>query len=136
MANRPVSPKDSQPAKTILVVEDDNDLSMLVTKKLTAEGFKVVALQTGQAVLDYLKNSRPDLVLLDILLPDIDGISILQQISATEHTKKIPVIIFSNLSEVGSIEQVKAIGAYEYLIKAKTELNELVRRIKKQLNLK
>jgi len=120
----------------ILVVEDDEDLLSLITKKLTVEGFKVMAAATGQQALDYLAKQKPALVLLDILLPDIDGLSILNEIATQPKTKDLPVIILSNLADQGSIEQASAIGQYEYLVKTKTDLNEVVKKIKEKLNIK
>ena len=119
--------------KTILLVEDDKDLLNLMNKKLTEVGFKVASVETGRQALDYLKQEKPDLVLLDILLPDIDGLSVLNQIAADEETKFIPVIILSNLADQGSVEQAAAIGEYEYLVKAKTDLNDVVEKIKQKL---
>ncbi len=123
------------PNKTILLVEDDNDLLTLMNKKLTDEGFAVISAQTGQEALDKLK-AKPDLVLLDILLPDIDGLTVLNEIASHEETKNIPVIILSNLADEGSLEQAAAIGNYEYLVKAKTDLKEVVRKIREKLNIK
>lgn len=117
----------------ILVVEDDPDLLSLVNQKLTSEGFKTTLAETGQQAIDYLKTGRPDLILLDIILPDIDGITVLQTIANNNDTKAIPVIIFSNLEEQGSLEQVAAIGDYQYLVKAKTELKDLVAIIRRKL---
>jgi CheY-like chemotaxis protein len=119
--------------KTILLVEDDKDLLNLMNKKLTEVGFKVALVETGRQALDYLKQEKPDLVLLDILLPDIDGLSVLNQLAANEETKFIPVIILSNLADQGSVEQAAAIGEYEYLVKAKTDLNDVVEKIKQKL---
>ncbi|MDX9893328.1 MAG: response regulator [Patescibacteria group bacterium] len=121
-------------SKTILVVEDDKDLLNLVTLKLEQEGFKVDAAETGQQVLDYLENNLPDLVLLDILLPDIDGITVLNEIATHDRTKNLPVIILSNLADQGSFEQAAAVGNYEYLVKAKVDLSELAAKIKSKLN--
>lgn len=122
--------------KTILLVEDDQDLLSLMAKKLTDEGFKAMAVATGQQALDYLASQKPDLVLLDILLPDIDGLSVLNEIATQPKTKDLPVIILSNLADQGSIEQAAAIGQYEYLVKAKTDLSEVVKKIKEKLNIK
>ncbi|OGY45931.1 MAG: hypothetical protein A3J62_04005 [Candidatus Buchananbacteria bacterium RIFCSPHIGHO2_02_FULL_38_8] len=121
--------------KKVLLVEDDLDLLNLMKKKLTQEGFEPISAETGQQALDYLAKSKPDLILLDILLPDIDGITVLSEIVNKKETKGIPVIILSNLGEQGSFEQVAAIGNYEYLVKAKTELNQVVARIKKKLGI-
>ena len=121
--------------KNILLVEDDPDLSSLMEKKLTDEGFTVTAAQTGQEALDTLATGNPDFVLLDILLPDIDGLTILNEIASKPKTKNLPVIILSNLADQGSFEQAAAVGDYEYLVKAKTDLNDLVKKIKKRLNI-
>lgn len=123
----------TQIKNNILVVEDDPDLLSLVNQKLTSEGFKTTLAETGQQAIDYLKTGRPDLILLDIILPDIDGITVLQTIANNNDTKAIPVIIFSNLEEQGSLEQVAAIGDYQYLVKAKTELKDLVAIIRRKL---
>lgn len=120
--------------KIILLVEDDKDLMGLMKMKLTSEGFKVIIAETGQQALDQLEQ-KPDLVLLDILLPDIDGLTVLNEIASNPKTKNLPVIILSNLADQGSFEQAKAVGDYEYLIKAKTDLRELVAKIKRKLGL-
>jgi len=120
--------------KIILLVEDDKDLLYLMNKKLTDEGFKVEVAQTGQQALNYLKTSKPNLVLLDILLPDIDGLTILNEIATHQETENLPVIILSNLADQGSFEQASAIGHYDYLVKAKTDLSDLVKKIKVKLN--
>ncbi|MFA6382648.1 MAG: response regulator [Candidatus Buchananbacteria bacterium] len=126
---------DNKINKTILVVEDDLDLADIMKKKLVDEGFNVAIAERGQKALDYLKAKKPDFVLLDILLPDIDGITILNEIVTHEETKGLPVIILSNLADQGSFEQVKAVGEYEYLVKTKTDLNEIVKKIKTKLGL-
>ncbi len=118
--------------KTILLVEDDKDLINIMNRKLTSEGFFVIIAETGQEALDKLKE-KPDLILLDILLPDIDGFSVLNEIAIGNKTKNIPVIILSNLADLGSYEQVSAIGGYDYLVKTKTELNDVVKKIKEKL---
>jgi len=117
----------------ILLVEDDSDLLLLMNKKLTDEGFDVQAVETGQEALDALSQSKPDLVLLDILLPDIDGLTVLNEIASKQETKNLPVIILSNLADQGSFEQAEAIGNYEYLVKAKTDLSDVVKKIREKL---
>lgn len=122
-------------AKKILLVEDDLDLLNLMKIKLTQEGFNVIPVETGQDALNYLKKELPDLVLLDILLPDIDGLTILNEIATNPKTKALLVIILSNLADQGSFEQAAAIGKYEYLVKAKTDLSDLVKKIKDKLGI-
>ncbi len=117
----------------ILLVEDDSDLQFLMNKKLTDEGFAVTALSTGQQALDHLEKNKPDVVLLDIMLPDIDGVTVLTEISKNPKLNDMPVIILSNLADKGSFEQVSSVGNYEYLIKAKTDLSELVKHVRAKL---
>ena len=116
----------------ILLVEDDPDLQKLMTMKLQMEDFEVESAQTGQEALDMIKKN-PDLVLLDILLPDIDGITILNEIASHDATKNIPVIILSNLADRGSHEQAEAIGDYDYMVKSKVSLDEVIEKIREKL---
>ena len=119
----------------ILLVEDDQDLIELMSKKLEMEGFDVIKVETGQDALDAL-SQKPDLVLLDILLPDIDGLTVLNEIATHKDTKNIPVIILSNLADHGSMEQAEAIGTYDYLVKAHTDLDSVVKKIREKLGIK
>jgi DNA-binding response OmpR family regulator len=119
--------------KRILLVEDDTDLLFLMNKKLTDEGFEVSAMSTGQQALDFLNNDCPDIAILDILLPDIDGITLLSEMAKNKKLDNLPVIILSNLADQGSLDQVAAVGKFEYLVKAKTDLNELVKHIESKL---
>ena len=121
--------------KKILIVEDDKDLLFLLAKKITDAGFVTIKAETGQEALDFLTNEKPDLVLLDILLPDIDGLSVLNEIASKPEMKNLPVIILSNLADEGSREQAAAIGDYEYLVKATTDLSEVIKKIKEKLQM-
>jgi CheY-like chemotaxis protein len=121
--------------KKILLVEDDRDLLELMNKNLVDNGFDTVCAETGQQALDFLQSRDLDLVLLDIILPDIDGLTVLSEITKNPKLKNLPVIILSNLDDVGSFEQAAAIGQYEYLVKAKTELKTVVAKIKEKLKL-
>lgn len=118
--------------KKILVVEDDNDLQKLMTLKLKLEGFEVLSALTGQDALDLAKQ-KPDLILLDILLPDIDGITVLSELIKDEELSKIPIIILSNMADQGSMEQTQALGEFDYLVKSKVQLAEVVKKIQEKL---
>lgn len=122
----------SEEAKTILLVEDDKDLMDIMKLKLDGEDFEVITADDGRQALDQL-SKKPDLVLLDILLPDIDGLTVLNEIATHEGTKNIPVIILSNLADHGSIEQAQAVGEYDYLVKANTDLDDVVKKIREKL---
>lgn len=118
----------------ILLVEDDKDLIGIMSRKLSDEGFEVITADDGQQALKKIEK-KPDLVLLDILLPDMDGLTVLNEIAADPETKNIPVIILSNLADQSSVEQAAAIGDYDYLVKARTDLNDVVKKIKEKLDI-
>ena len=117
-------------SKKILLVEDDPELLDVMTTKLSLSGLEFAVAETGRQALDYISQNPPALILLDILLPDIDGLTVLSELVKKEETKVIPVIILSNLADQASMEQAAAIGPYEYLVKTKTDLNELIKKIK------
>ena len=118
------------PDKKILLVEDDKDLLLLMNKKLTDEGFSVAAVETGQEALDFLEKDQPDLVLLDILLPDIDGLTVLNEIASNKKTKNIPVIILTALVQDSDKERGIKGGADDYIVKSETMPGEVIEKIK------
>jgi len=118
-------------AKTILIIEDDVFLQELEVKKMKKEGYNVEVSANGKEAFDMIdKEVAVDLVLLDLLLPDVDGFDILKKIRETEFYHDTPVIIFSNLSETKDIERGKKLGASEFMIKANYTLDELSQKIK------
>ena len=122
--------------KKILLVEDDKDLLDILKKKFEQEGLNILTAETGEKALQIINSDeKPALIVLDILLPDIDGITILSELVSNKDTRDIPVIILSNLDQKDSFEQVRAIGDYEYLVKSKTDFNDLVKKIKERLGL-
>jgi CheY-like chemotaxis protein len=105
-------------SKKVLSIEDDAFLSSLVTNKLVEAGFSVLNASTGKDGLAKAKLDRPQLILLDIMLPDMGGFEILEKLKADPETKDIPVIILSNLGGREEIEKGVALGAASYLIKS------------------
>lgn len=118
--------------KNILIVEDDPGILTVYTEKLKVEGFAVTSAKTGKEGLTLIKKVKPDLVLLDIMLPgELNGFDVLESIKKDEELKGIPVIVLTN---VGDEEKVaKDIGAVDYLVKANTDLNQVVEKIKTYL---
>lgn len=117
----------------VLLVEDDAFLLNMYTTKLKVTGFTVVTASEGNQAWDMVQKEKPDIVLLDILLPGIDGFEILKKIRATAATKKIPVIMLTNMSKKEEVERGLALGANDYLIKAHFMPSEVVEKIKKLL---
>lgn len=116
--------------KKIMWVEDDKFLSDIIARKLSAQGSALAHASDGETALRLLETESPDVVLLDILLSGIDGYEILKRMKANEKTKRIPVILLSNLGQKSDVEKGKALGAARFLIKATVTLDEIVEEIK------
>ena len=119
----------------ILIVEDDKFLKTLLEKNLKKENFEIIAAEDGISAIDKIVQEKPDLILLDIILPKKSGFSVLEEINKDENLKKIPVIIISNLGQPQDIERGRKLGAKEFLVKASLSLEELIRKIKEFSNI-
>lgn len=117
--------------KSILLIEDDPFLIDIYTTKLKVEGFSVDVATDGQKGLRKIKEEKPDLVLLDIVLPQIDGWEILQKVK--NQNLKVKIVILSNLSQKEEVEKGLEMGATKYLIKAQYTPTEVVEEIKEIL---
>jgi len=117
--------------KSILLVEDDPFLVDIYTTKLKKAGFSVEVAEDGEKVFKKLKEKVPDLVVLDIVLPHIDGWEILRKIKENEKFKDLKLLILSNLGQKEEIEKGLSLGAIKYLIKAHYTPSKLVEEIKK-----
>ncbi len=116
--------------KVILLVEDDEFLSELYATKLSLEGFAVLSAADGKKGLKLALEKRPDAILLDIILPKMDGFEVLKAIQADPVGKTIPVILLTNLSQKDEVKRGLALGAVDYLIKAHFMPSEVVKKIK------
>lgn len=119
--------------KKILLVEDDPFLMDIYATKLKEAGFSVEIAEEGDGALSKIKELRPDLVLLDIVLPHLDGWEIIRQIKSNPETKDLKVIILSNLGQKNEVEKGLKLGAEKYLIKAHYTPTEIVAEIKELL---
>jgi len=119
---------------TVLIVDDDAFLSGIYTTKLEMDGFRVVVARDGEEGLKSAKAEKPSIILLDVLMPKLDGFETLKRLKADIETKSIPVIMLTNLGQKEDIEQAKADGAEDYLIKAHFVPAEAVEKIRGILN--
>jgi two-component system, OmpR family, phosphate regulon response regulator PhoB len=119
----------------VLVVEDDTFLADLHGDKLTKEGFEVVVVGNGREALNFLKNRRPDIILLDIVMPIMDGIETLREIKKNPALKDIKVVILTNLSQEGDRQKTEEMGAVGYVVKANVSFSEIVDTVKKHLSI-
>lgn len=114
----------------VLIVEDDTFLAGIYQKKFEMEGFKVSVSGDGEKGLADVKKKKPDIVLLDILLPKMDGFAVLEKLKADAATKKIPVILLTNLGQKDDVEKGLEAGAVDYLIKAHFKPSEVVEKVR------
>ena len=119
--------------KKILLVEDDPFLIDIYSTKIKGAGFVVEVVQDGEEVLKKIRELMPDLVLLDIVLPTVNGWEILRDVKKDETLKDLKVMILSNLGEKDEIEKGIEAGATKYLVKAHYTPSEVVKEIKKIL---
>jgi DNA-binding response OmpR family regulator len=120
-------------AKTILIIEDDKFLRELIVQKLLKENYKTSEAVDGEEGIKKIKEEKPDLVLLDLILPGIDGFEVLSKMKEESTLSSIPVIILSNLGQKDDVERGLKLGAVDYLIKAHFTPGEIIEKIKNAL---
>lgn len=119
----------------IALVEDEEVLLDVLENKLRKEGFEVFSAKDGKAGLDLIRAVMPDIILLDIVMPKMDGFEVLEQLGADAALARIPVIIISNSGQPVEIEKALSMGVKDYLVKAEFDPQELLDKIKNQLKL-
>lgn len=119
--------------KKILIVEDDRFLSEMYVTKLVEEGFEVEVAFDGEEGLVKAKETAPDLILLDIVLPKMDGFEVLQSLKKSKDALGVPVIALTNLGQKEEVEKGLKLGASDYIIKAHFTPTEVVAKVKKIL---
>ena len=117
-------------AKTILIIEDDKFLRELIVRKLNEEDFEVSEAVDGEEGIKKIIEEKPDLILLDLILPGIDGFEVLARMKKESALSSIPVIILSNLGQKDDVEKGLKMGAVDYLIKAHFTPGEIIEKIK------
>lgn len=119
--------------KKILIIEDDKILADMYAVKFQKEGYTVLETQSGLEGLNMAKTEIPDIILLDIILPEIDGFSILIEIKKISELDNVPIILLTNLGQQGDIKKGKELGATDYLTKSNTTPSEVIEKVKKAL---
>lgn len=122
--------------KQILVVEDDQFLRGLMVKKLESEDFDVMQAVDGESGLRLAREKKPDLILLDLILPGIDGFEVLRQLKAGSDTADMQVVVLSNLGQKDDIDRALSLGAKDYLIKAHFTPGDIVEKVKVLLSVR
>jgi len=119
--------------KLILFIEDEPTLQKTLGRALEQEGYEVQSALDGQSGLALVKRIKPNLILLDLILPKMDGFAVLKELKKDPDVKEIPVIVLTNLESPQDIEKALSEGATNYLVKANYELNDVVKKIKELL---
>jgi len=114
----------------VLLIEDEKEVAELYKLKLTLDGYEVITAENGQEGLDKANSYRPELIFLDIKMPEMDGFEVLKKLRATARTKDIPVVVLSNFDEQDLIEKGLTLGANEYLIKSQFTPEDISNKIK------
>ncbi len=118
--------------KKILLVEDDAFLQELAAKKISSAGYDIRAASTGEEALEAVKKKEPDLIVLDIILPGINGFEVLEKIrnNQNKNIKNVPIIMLSNLGQKEEVNKAKKSGANDYMIKAHFTPDDIVKKIR------
>ncbi len=114
----------------VLVVEDDKFLRDMISRKLDKEGYEVVQAVDGEMGEQKAKSEKPDIILLDLILPGIDGFEVLERIKSDPEISNVPVIILSNLGQKSEVERGFGLGAVDFLIKAHWTPPEIVKKVR------
>jgi len=116
--------------KTILWVEDDKLIGSILGKRLASSEFDLIHVTDGNEAFSKLKTVTPDVIVLDLLLPGMDGFEILQKIKMDTRLKKVPVMILSNLSKSSDLEKAKLLGATKFIVKAASSLDKIIAEVR------
>jgi DNA-binding response OmpR family regulator len=119
--------------KTILIVEDDESMVEALAEKFNSSGFQVITAKNGEEGLALALSKHPDIILLDIVMPKLDGLSMLKKLKEDAWGAFAPVVILTNLSDNQKLAEALEIGVVEYMIKAEVKLSDIVLRIKRVL---
>lgn len=114
----------------ILIVDDEPIVQKVLSEALRAEGFETISALDGEKGLSIAFSQKPDLILLDIIMPKMDGISVLKKLKESPRTKEIPIVVLTNLREGEAIDISEKSGVLGYLVKADYTLKDLVAKIR------
>lgn len=126
-------PKKTAKQKLVLLVEDDQFLQKILRQRLTEEGVQVEVAGDGEAALKAIRELKPSLVLLDLILPKKNGFEVLAELRKESAFAKLPVVVLSNLGQQEDKEHMEALGVKDYLVKADHSLSEMVEKVKEHL---
>lgn len=119
--------------KKILIIEDEKILADLLAKRLEEEGYNIFLAPDGEEGLNKIKEEKPDLILLDIIMPKKGGFEVLEEMQKSPDIKNIPVIVISNSGQPVEISRALELGVKDYLIKTQFDPEEVINKVKRQI---
>ena len=122
-----------KPMKKILFIEDESALQKTFGEILRREGYEMISALDGETGLKLAETEKPDLIILDLVLPKLHGFEVLRKVKADQEIKHIPVIVLTNLETMADVEKAIELGAMTYLVKANYSLEEVINKVKKAL---
>jgi len=120
--------------KSILVAEDDPFYANIYRVKLAKEGFDVEIAGNGEKALEAIRRKKPDLLILDLIMPVKDGFAVLKELNADAALKDVKVVVLSNLGQAEDVKKAKDLGAKDYIIKTNVSIQEMVTKIRGYLS--
>lgn len=120
-------------AKKILLIEDEELLISLLQKKLAEAGYDMVLARNGEEGLNSMRESRPDIILLDIIMPKKGGFEVMEEMAKDENLKSIPIVVISNSGQPVELDRAKRLGAKDWLIKTEFDPKEVLDKVIKQI---
>jgi DNA-binding response OmpR family regulator len=122
--------------KKVLIVEDDLSQRQALRDKFTKEGFTVLEAQNGEQGLEVAFKSLPDAIVLDVMMPKMDGLEMAKRLRIDEWGKKVPAVILSNAGDIEKIQQALENHIFEYFVKSDTKIETIVAQVKKMVGIK
>lgn len=119
--------------KKILIVEDEEIILELLQRKLRQEGYEISIARDGKEGLEVMKEVKPDLILLDIIMPKMGGFEVMEAMQEDPELKQIPIIVISNSGQPVELDRAQRLGAKDWLIKTQFDPQEVIDKVKKQL---
>jgi two-component system phosphate regulon response regulator PhoB len=119
---------------TILVVDDDTNLTKLYEAALSARGYRVIIASDGETALTLAEKEKPNLIMLDIMMPVLHGLHVLDILKATPSTKDSKIIMLTALGDGATKEKALECGAFDYIVKSETNMAEVLERVSKALS--
>ncbi|HAM88150.1 MAG: Two component, sigma54 specific, transcriptional regulator, Fis family [Candidatus Falkowbacteria bacterium GW2011_GWC2_38_22] len=120
--------------KTILIAEDEAPMLMALAKKFQDKGFAVIEAIDGQAALDKAMENKPDIILLDIIMPKMEGIEVMRRIREDKKWgSDVPIVMLTNLSDADNVAEASKYGVYDFLVKTDWRLDDIVDIVKQKL---